>query len=166
MSILYVDELEGGSDGGREGGREGRREGEIEGRRVRGRERGSDGREGGREGGRQGAGWEGERGEGRRGRDGEKDRGDKGLTLFQWVSSCLASSSIDDHAGTHDGLACSVVRPSFPMMTITYSMMMMMSCLVDPVGAEVANQSNSGLQHSSTFGAWIYVRPVETMVGE
>ena len=46
-----------------------------------------------------------------------------------------------------------VVRPSFPMMTITCSMMMMMSCLVDPVGAEVANQSNSGLQHSSTLGA-------------
>ena len=43
-----------------------------------------------------------------------------------------------------------VVRPSFPMMTITSSMMMMMSCLV-----EVANQSNSGLQHSSTFGAWV-----------
>ena len=40
-----------------------------------------------------------------------------------------------------------VVRPSFPMMTITSSMMMMMmmSCFVDPVGAEVANQSNSGL---------------------
>ena len=36
-----------------------------------------------------------------------------------------------------------VVRPSFPMMTITSSMMM--SCLVDPVGAEVANQSNPGL---------------------
>ena len=49
-----------------------------------------------------------------------------------------------------------VARPSFPMMTITYSMMMMMmmmmSCLVDPMGAEVAN---SGLQHSSTFGAWV-----------
>ena len=48
-----------------------------------------------------------------------------------------------------------VVRPSFPMMTITSSMMMMMSCLVDPVGADVANQSNSGLQHSSTLGAWV-----------
>ena len=48
-----------------------------------------------------------------------------------------------------------VVRPSFPMMTITSSMMMMMSCLVDPVGAEVANQSNSGLHHSSTLGAWV-----------
>ena len=48
-----------------------------------------------------------------------------------------------------------VVRPSFPMMTITSSMMMMMSCLVDPVGAEVANQSNYGLQHSSTLGAWV-----------
>ena len=36
-----------------------------------------------------------------------------------------------------------VVCPSFPMMTITSSMMM--SCLVDPVDAEVANQSNSGL---------------------
>ena len=48
-----------------------------------------------------------------------------------------------------------VVRPSFPMMTITSSMMMMMSCLVDPVSAEVANQSNSGLQHSSTLGAWV-----------
>ena len=35
------------------------------------------------------------------------------------------------------------------MMTITSSMMM--SCLVDPVAAEVANQSNSGLQHSSTL---------------
>ena len=41
-----------------------------------------------------------------------------------------------------------VVRPSFPIMTITSSMMMMMSCLVGPVGAEVANQSNSGLQHT------------------
>ena len=48
-----------------------------------------------------------------------------------------------------------VVRPSFPMMTITSSMMMTMSCLLDPVGAEVANQSNSGLQHSSTLGAWV-----------
>ena len=49
-----------------------------------------------------------------------------------------------------------VVRPSFPMMTITSSMMMMiMSCLVDPVGAEVANESNCGLQHSSTLGAWV-----------
>ena len=47
-----------------------------------------------------------------------------------------------------------VVRPSFPMMTITSSMMMM-SCLVNPVSAEVANQSNSGLQHSSTLGAWV-----------
>ena len=46
-----------------------------------------------------------------------------------------------------------VVRPSFLMMTITSSMMMMMSCLVDPVGADVANQFNSGLQHSSTLGA-------------
>ena len=40
-----------------------------------------------------------------------------------------------------------VVRPSFPMMTITSSMMMMMSCLDDPPGMEVANQSNSCLQH-------------------
>ena len=48
-----------------------------------------------------------------------------------------------------------VVRPSFPMMTITYSMMMMMPCLVDPVGAEVANQSKYGLDHSSTLGVWI-----------
>ena len=48
-----------------------------------------------------------------------------------------------------------VVRPSFPMMTITSSMMMTMSCLVGHVGAEVANQSNSGLQHSSTLGAWV-----------
>ena len=40
-------------------------------------------------------------------------------------------------------------------MTVTSSMMMMMSCLVDHVCAEVANQSNSGLQHSSTFGAWV-----------
>ena len=39
------------------------------------------------------------------------------------------------------------------MMTITSSMMMT-SCLVDPVGAEVANQFNSRLQHSSTLGAW------------
>ena len=44
---------------------------------------------------------------------------------------------------------------SFPMMTITSSMMMMMSCLVDPVDVEVANQSNSGLQHSSTFGTCV-----------
>ena len=48
-----------------------------------------------------------------------------------------------------------VVRPSFPMMTITSSMLMMMSCLIDPVSAEVANQSNSGLQHTSTLGAWV-----------
>ena len=50
-----------------------------------------------------------------------------------------------------------VVRPSFPMMTMTPSMMMMVSCLVDPVGAEVYNQSNfySGPQHSSTLGAWV-----------
>ena len=44
------------------------------------------------------------------------------------------------------------------MMTITSSMMMMMSCLVDPVSVEVANQSNSGLQHSSTHG---YVGPAD-----
>ena len=56
-----------------------------------------------------------------------------------------------------------VVRPSFPMMTITSSMMM--SCLVDSVGAEVANQSNSGLKRSSTFGHG-YVGPVEAMLGE
>ena len=31
----------------------------------------------------------------------------------------------------------------------------MMACLVDPVGEELANQYNSGLQHSSTFGAWV-----------
>ena len=54
-----------------------------------------------------------------------------------------------------NGSLTDVVRLSFPMMTITSSMMMMTSCLVDPVGAEVANQSNSGLQHSSTLGAWV-----------
>ena len=53
------------------------------------------------------------------------------------------------------GMIRYVVRPSFPMMTITYSMMMMMSCLVDPVGAEVANQFNSRPHHSSTLGAWV-----------
>ena len=47
-----------------------------------------------------------------------------------------------------------VVLPSFPMMTITSSMMMMLSCLVGHVGAEVANQSNSGLQHFSILSAW------------
>ena len=26
---------------------------------------------------------------------------------------------------------------------------------VDPVGTEVANQSNSGMPHSSTLGAWV-----------
>ena len=41
------------------------------------------------------------------------------------------------------------------MMTITSSMMMMMSCLIDPVGAEVANQSNSGMRHSATLGSWV-----------
>ena len=50
------------------------------------------------------------------------------------------------------------------MMIITSSMMMM-SCLVDPVGAEVANQSNSGLQHSSTLGAWVF-RAGEALVVE
>ena len=57
----------------------------------------------------------------------------------------------------HVAIHPAVVRPSFAMMTITSSMMMMMmSCLVDPVGAEMANQSNnSGLQHSSTLGAWV-----------
>ena len=39
---------------------------------------------------------------------------------------------------------CIVVRTSFRMMMI----------LVDHVGAEVANQSKPGLQHSSTLGAW------------
>ena len=46
---------------------------------------------------------------------------------------------------SHPPVACvvNVVRLSFPMMTITSSMMMMMmSCFVDPVGAEVANESN------------------------
>ena len=52
--------------------------------------------------------------------------------------------------------ATRLVRTSFPMMTIISSIMMMTSCLVDPVGAEVANQSNSGLQHSSTLGVWIF----------
>ena len=51
---------------------------------------------------------------------------------------------------SHPPVACvvNVVRLSFPMMTITSSMMMMMmmmSCFVDPVGEEVANESNSGL---------------------
>ena len=50
---------------------------------------------------------------------------------------------------SHPPVACvvNVVRLSFPMMTITSSMMMMMMmfCLVDPVGAEVANESNYGL---------------------
>ena len=49
-------------------------------------------------------------------------------------------------------------------MTITSSMMMM-SCLVDPVGAEVANQSNAGLYHFSTLRAW-YVGPAEALVVE
>ena len=40
------------------------------------------------------------------------------------------------------------------MKTITSSMMKI-SRLVDPVGAKVAKQSNSGLQHSSTLGAWV-----------
>ena len=57
---------------------------------------------------------------------------------------------------------CVVVRPPFPMMTITSSMMMMMSCLVDPVGAEVANQSNSGLQHSGHG----YVGPADVLAVE
>ena len=56
------------------------------------------------------------------------------------------------------------------MMTITSSMVMMMSCFVDPVGAELANQSKSGLYHSSTLGAWVmaigYVRPAEALVVE
>ena len=56
-----------------------------------------------------------------------------------------------------------VLRPSFPMMTITYSMMMMMSCLADPVGAEVANQSNSCLHHSSSL-PHEYVGPAEVLV--
>ena len=34
------------------------------------------------------------------------------------------------------------VRPSFPMMAITTSMMMILSRLVDPMGAGVANQFN------------------------
>ena len=52
-------------------------------------------------------------------------------------------------------------------MTITYSvmMLMMMACLVDPVGAEVDNQSNSAcntLPHS-----WHgYVGPAEVLVVE
>ena len=32
---------------------------------------------------------------------------------------------------------------------------MMISWLVGPVGAEVANQSNSDLQHASALGAWV-----------
>ena len=42
------------------------------------------------------------------------------------------------------------VRPSFPMMTITSSMMMMMSCLADLWVRRW--KSNSGLQHSFTLG--------------
>ena len=59
---------------------------------------------------------------------------------------------------SHPPVACvvNVVRLSFPMMTITSSMMMMMmSCFVDSVGAEVANESNSGLYRSSTVGALV-----------
>ena len=41
-------------------------------------------------------------------------------------------------------------------MMINTSSMTMMSCLVDPVDAEVANQSNYGVQHSSTLGAWLF----------
>ena len=51
------------------------------------------------------------------------------------------------------------------MMTITSSMMMMMSCLVDSVGAEVSNQSNLGcstLPHSGNG----YVGPAEVLVVE
>ena len=59
------------------------------------------------------------------------------------------------HRESEQHVYLTVVRPSFPMMTITSSMMMMMSFLVDPVSAEVANQSNSGMQHSSTLGAWV-----------
>ena len=44
-------------------------------------------------------------------------------------------------------------------------MMMMKSCLVDAMGAEVANQFISGLQHSSTLGAWD-VGPAEVLVVE
>ena len=50
------------------------------------------------------------------------------------------------------------------MMTMMM-MMMMMSFLADPVGAEVTNQSNSGLQHSSTLGHG-YVGPAEVLVVE
>ena len=64
---------------------------------------------------------------------------------------------LEFHLLTTEWSRGTVVHPSFPMMTITFSMMMMMmmSCLVDQVSAEVANQSNSGLQHSSTLGAWV-----------
>ena len=48
-------------------------------------------------------------------------------------------------------------------MTIASSMMAM-SCLVDPVGAAVANQSNSGLQHFHTRGIHRpYVGPAEAL---
>ena len=60
-----------------------------------------------------------------------------------------------------------LVRPSFPMMTITYSMITtMMSCLVAPVCVEVANQSNLSLHHSSPHLRHGYVGPAEVLVVE
>ena len=52
------------------------------------------------------------------------------------------------------------------MMTITTSMMMMIrSCLVDPVSVEVANQSNSGRACSTLSQSGNgYVGPAEALV--
>ena len=70
------------------------------------------------------------------------------LTFLTFSTSSMLILSCCRHLYTsHLPVACvvNVVRLSFPMMPITSSMMMMMSCFVDPVAVEVANESNSGL---------------------
>ena len=79
------------------------------------------------------------------------------------TSSMLILSCCRHLYTSHPPVACvvNVVHPSFPMMTITSSMMMLMSCLVYPVSAEVqfwpvALYHTRGMAMSGRLRRWWY----------
>ena len=75
-----------------------------------------------------------------------------------WENASVSMHQKGDTADikeTTDRCCSSIVSDDDYNFSSMMMMMMMMSYLVDPLGAEVANQSKSGLQHSSTLGAWV-----------